>query len=173
MNRKLKNPGNGRFGRMPKKPGDQAKDGGPDQIQNKLRILIVDDNQMIRKAITRLLAVEGVERENISCAENGKRALETVLRDEKKFDIILTDNQMPEMDGEGLIEELGKLGKKDILAKTVLHTSNPDSLTEKTKHAIGGRAFDKAWEREQLKDLMEYVGHNDSVSGWEPKDFSE
>jgi CheY-like chemotaxis protein len=67
------------------------------------RALVVDDDQTLRFAIAEILRQAGhfpVE------AENGLRALE-ILRQAPDFDVILSDIQMPHLDGFGLLDELG------------------------------------------------------------------
>ena len=70
-----------------------------------LRILVADDtkmNQMVLKAMFRKLGVAG-----ITCADNGREALEILTApDAPKFDFVLTDMWMPEMDGVKLVESI-------------------------------------------------------------------
>ncbi len=67
---------------------------GIDQRRFKSRVLLVEDNPVNRKVAVGILKKLGCD---ISIAENGRIALE-VLQD-KRFDVILMDVQMPEMDG--------------------------------------------------------------------------
>ncbi|MBW1721529.1 MAG: response regulator [Deltaproteobacteria bacterium] len=58
------------------------------------RILIVDDDEMVLIALQELLGPEGYEIEAVS------RGLEALKKlDEKKYDLIMLDVIMPEMDG--------------------------------------------------------------------------
>lgn len=65
------------------------------------RALVADDSRAIREAMTRMLAREGYI---VDVAENGARAWE-MLR-EINYDIVLTDLEMPELDGFALIERM-------------------------------------------------------------------
>jgi len=65
-----------------------------------LRVLLVDDSSMSRRYVRHLL--EGMGIRHIFEAENGKAAV-TALAD-TMFDLVLTDYNMPEMDGRALIE---------------------------------------------------------------------
>lgn len=58
------------------------------------RILLVEDNKMNQLVITRLLREMG---NDVEIADNGKYAIDALER--KKYDLILMDIQMPEMDG--------------------------------------------------------------------------
>jgi CheY-like chemotaxis protein len=67
-----------------------------------LRLLVVDDEPRVRQALARLLAREGVE---TRLAEHGLAALE-LLRDDPRFDLVLSDIAMPVLDGPALRERL-------------------------------------------------------------------
>ena len=67
-------------------------------------ILIVDDEESIRVSLEGILSDEGFITESVS---DGKEALER-LTSGKNYLGVITDNHMKEMDGEKLIEELGK-----------------------------------------------------------------
>ncbi len=69
-----------------------------------IRILVVDDMSTMRRIIRTILNQLGYE--NIEEAENGKQAL-AKLRSEK-FDFVVTDWNMPEMDGLTLVQEIRK-----------------------------------------------------------------
>jgi DNA-binding NtrC family response regulator len=58
------------------------------------RILVVDDEDIIRMSCSRTLAPEGYE---IKMAVNGLEGLE--LLGKESFDLVLTDLKMPNMDG--------------------------------------------------------------------------
>ncbi len=59
------------------------------------RILLAEDDEVNREVAIKFLKKLGIHR--ITCAENGKVALEMFEND--RFDLILMDCQMPEMDG--------------------------------------------------------------------------
>lgn len=70
--------------------------------QSSQRILLVDDSPFFRNMLVPLLSVAGYE---VSTAENPVQALS--LRDEgKHFDVIVSDIEMPEMDGFQFAEEV-------------------------------------------------------------------
>jgi class 3 adenylate cyclase len=67
-------------------------------------LLVVDDNEDNRYTLTRRLKREGYE--NLTTANDGKQALE--LLKSKKFDLMLLDIMMPEMNGYEVLEHLKK-----------------------------------------------------------------
>jgi two-component system, chemotaxis family, chemotaxis protein CheY len=71
---------------------------------NKRRVLVVDDSSTIRKIIQHSLRRTDLEIGEILEAGNGKEALNLVQR--FSFDLILTDIDMPVMDGLELLDAL-------------------------------------------------------------------
>jgi DNA-binding NtrC family response regulator len=67
------------------------------------RILVVDDEENTRIALTRLLSREGYD---VQTAANGLEALNTLRR--SSADLIITDLNMPEMNGLAFLRELNR-----------------------------------------------------------------
>jgi two-component system response regulator PilR (NtrC family) len=67
------------------------------------RILVVDDEQIIRESISFVLRKEGYTVEE---APNGKAALE--MHERSPFDIVITDIEMPELRGIDLLEQIAR-----------------------------------------------------------------
>jgi PAS domain S-box-containing protein len=70
-----------------------------------LRILLVEDNAVNRTVATRLLEKRGNQ---VIAACSGQEALDTLEREQWRFDAVLMDIQMPEMDGIETTRELRK-----------------------------------------------------------------
>jgi two-component system cell cycle response regulator CpdR len=60
------------------------------------RVLIAEDEESMRLLVERAIAMDG---HDIAVAEDGAEALEILNRDDGAFDLLLTDIQMPVMDG--------------------------------------------------------------------------
>jgi two-component system, cell cycle response regulator CpdR len=60
------------------------------------RVLIVDDEDSMRMLVARAVAMDGHE---IVTAADGVEALEILSNEQNAFDLLLTDIQMPVMDG--------------------------------------------------------------------------
>jgi two-component system, cell cycle response regulator CpdR len=60
------------------------------------RILIADDEDSMRALVARAIAMDG---HDIVTAQDGAEALEILTREQGAFDLLLTDIQMPIMDG--------------------------------------------------------------------------
>jgi len=68
------------------------------------KALIVDDEELIRDFLSRLLSLEGLE---VKTVEDGFQAIETAKKEE--FDIIFLDIRMPKMDGVEAFKKLKKI----------------------------------------------------------------
>jgi len=71
---------------------------------SKGKILVIDDEDIVRTSCSRTLCPEGYE---VSLAKNGAEGLK--MAGEDKFDLVLTDLKMPDMDG---IEVLRSIREK-------------------------------------------------------------
>lgn len=83
-------------GRAPKKKPDQKK-----TRADAARVLVVDDEEMVRSIVTQLLSLKG---HDVHRAASGAEALDMV--DGNTYDIVFTDFGMPEMTGAELAKTL-------------------------------------------------------------------
>jgi len=115
------------------------------------KILIIEDEEPIRRVLTRILSEES-EGYQISEEENGKLGLNRLLKEE--FDLVLCDIKMPKMDG---IEVLQKAKEKEIFVPFILLTGhgNVDTAVEAMK--IG--AYDFILKPPDLNRLLNAVRH--------------
>jgi two-component system, cell cycle response regulator CpdR len=60
------------------------------------RVLIADDEASMRALVARAIAMDGHE---TVTAQDGAEALEILVREDGNFDLLLTDIEMPVMDG--------------------------------------------------------------------------
>jgi CheY-like chemotaxis protein len=81
------------------------------------RILVVDDEPMVRALIARVLTDEGYE---VVAAANGLAALDAARGAEAGFDLIITNNYMPGLSGPELIAQV----RKDFPDIPILHVDD-------------------------------------------------
>jgi len=79
---------------LPDSPFSLFPDIGTEPFLRHLNILLVEDNEVNRRVATRLLEREG---HHITCATDGRKAVD--MNQQRAFDLVLMDLQMPEMDG--------------------------------------------------------------------------
>jgi CheY-like chemotaxis protein len=60
------------------------------------RILIAEDEEGIRSLVARALSMDG---HSVTTANDGAEALDTLMREQGAFELLLTDIRMPVMDG--------------------------------------------------------------------------
>ena len=60
------------------------------------RVLIADDEESMRRLVARAIGIDGHE---TMVAQDGAEALDILMREDGAFDLLLTDIQMPVMDG--------------------------------------------------------------------------
>ncbi len=120
-------------------------------IEN-VRVLVVDDSPLARKYIIRVLNNMGIEK--ISQAHNGMQGLEIFSRDQTAFDLIVTDYNMPEMDGQQLINSIRRdLG--NTLVPILMVTSEDNQTRLSNVHKAGVSAIcDKPFDPQTVKEML-------------------
>ena len=104
-----------------------------------LAVLVVDDDNISRKIAVSVLNTLGVN--NIVLAKNGAEALETLAKASQSFDLVVTDIEMPEMDGFELARKirLGAVEKFKSIPILMLTGHNTDEYIRKGRiHRVQG-----------------------------------
>ena len=124
-------------------------------MQEKIKLLIVDDSLIIREAIHKHL--KHLDIEVVGTAENGKVALEIFKSADP--DVVTLDITMPEVDGLTVLAEMIKL-KPSI--KVMVVTALSDKATGLKAIKLGAKSFlPKPFTPEKLQDSFQrLVGQN-------------
>ena len=116
-------------------------------------VLIVDDSQTMRKVIRKSVVLSGFAMENCWEAGNGKEALAVVQA--QKVDLILTDFNMPEMNGMEMTQELKKTEKYRQIPIFFI-TAQENETLRKEGAALGVQGFiPKPFQPEIIRDLLQ------------------
>lgn len=92
---------------------DAAKIDGFDFENSRKRILLVEDEEIIRDMIREILLSAGYD---VTTARNGAEAFEMCEASEEKFNLVITDFDMPRMNGRELAEKINAVcGPTDVL----------------------------------------------------------
>lgn len=113
-------------------------------------LLVVDDEPLLRDLLTLLLSKSGYR---VDQAPDGMTALR--MSDEQKYDAILLDMRMPNVDGRSLYERL-KERSADLAARIIFVTgdlANPQ--TASFLQATGNPYLEKPFTRAQLEAVLE------------------
>lgn len=101
--------------------------------KNSVTILVVDDEQMMRDLLTKILSRDGYR---VICAAEGQEALEMIGR--QKVDLIISDMKMPRLNG----FELLKAVKKDFPEiGMIMMTAYGDTYTVKDALLLGADEY--------------------------------
>ncbi|MBD3169288.1 MAG: response regulator [candidate division Zixibacteria bacterium] len=102
-------------------------------MKDKIEILVVDDELEMRNLLDKILKRDGYK---VTLAENGQTALQC-LKD-KKFDIVISDIKMPEMNGFELLKSI-KEEKPDV--GVIMMTGFGDAFTVKDAMILGADEY--------------------------------
>lgn len=125
-----------------------------------INVLIVDDSSSMRAVIKKIISISGFKMDRCFEAGNGKEALDVLARD--WVDVIVSDINMPEMNGFELLENLGK----DSLFKEIPVIVITTEGSEKHMHRaidLGAKGFIKKpfYPEEVKKVLCDVIGVTD------------
>lgn len=85
------------------------------------KILLVDDEAGIRNLLSDALSGEGF---HVTLAKDGQESLDRL--ESNRFDLLITDIQMPRLDGIGLLREMKRAGRRE---RVIIMTGKPMDLT--------------------------------------------
>ena len=125
------------------------------------RILVIDDEPLIREHLKALLALDGHE---IETAEDGRSALEAL--GSRAFHLVVTDLRLPDIDGRDLLAKIRRdnlpmgvivlTGYGDTtVAMEAMRAGADDFLTKPFEPERLRRVVDRVLERRQLVDELE------------------
>ncbi len=112
------------------------------------KLLLVDDTELFLKSFERLLSREGYL---VTTAKNGLEAMDCIARD--SFDLVVTDIEMPEMDGIELLRRIQGL-KKDLAI--IVLTAFGSTETEDEAMSLGASEYlEKPLDIDYIKEVIE------------------
>lgn len=114
-----------------------------------MRILIAEDHAELRELLEFSLVDEGHE---VISAKDGEEACRIFCHDERGFDYVITDYQMPRKNGLALIIDIRR-SKPD--QKVVLVSADPPQMTDTLRKAVGDfPVLQKPYDRADLFNLL-------------------
>jgi len=115
-----------------------------------LKVLVVDDSKMARNHIKRVLGGLGIV--NFTEADDGIAAIPLI--ENAFFDFVVTDYNMPQMDGKALIEYIrNKSNQQSIPVLMVTSENNENSLAAVEQAGVSG-ICDKPFETDTVREII-------------------
>lgn len=140
------------------------------------KLMIVDDSPVMRAFVRRTVEVTGLEVSSYLEAGDGRDALSQLRRAREQgpgaqVDLILTDINMPVMDGEGLLEELRRDSSLRGIPVVVVSTDSTDQRMGKLME-LGARSYvRKPFPPEKLGEVLAGIFPELAVSGLDGSGF--
>jgi two-component system chemotaxis response regulator CheY len=124
--------------------------------------MIVDDSPVMRAFVRRTLEIAGFGIENCAEASNGAEALEKLSGAD--IDLILTDINMPVLDGEGLLRALRSDPELSRIPVVVVSTDSTEQRVDALM-GLGARGYlKKPFQPEKLSGILCGI-----LPEWEPE----
>jgi two-component system chemotaxis response regulator CheY len=119
-----------------------------------LKTLVVDDSPLARKHICRVLGNLGIH--DITTAENGRQAVSII--ESTFFDLVVTDYNMPEMDGETLTRFIRENStQRSIPILMVTSEGDQSRLSAVQQAGVSGicdKPFDTLCVKQMIRQLL-------------------
>ena len=144
-----------RYNKMVK--SDKGKIGGIEKMNEKISVLIADDNNEFTKTLKKFLNNDE-EIEVVGTAKDGEEAIEEIK--EKEPDICLLDMIMPQIDGLGVLEKLQLIKLKKRPMFIMISAVGQEKITQKAL-SLGAdyyivKPFDIQILVERIKQIKNY-----------------
>jgi CheY-like chemotaxis protein len=120
-------------------------------VSERIRILLVDDEQLILKSLRRLLSRGPFD---VAVASSGPEAL--AYLEQNTVDVIVSDYKMPGMTGIEFLREAAPRWP-DVRRCMLTAQADNDILEEALRDGLLHRAFKKPWDNRALVEALQSV----------------
>lgn len=122
--------------------------------EHPLRVLIVDDELLIRWALTERLSEQG---HSVAQADTGAGALRVLHDAHEPMDVVLLDLRLPDSDGLGLLEAIRR---ESPTSAVVMMTAHGSAETATEAHNLGAYAvMAKPFDLDQVEPVLVKAHH--------------
>lgn len=111
-------------------------------------ILFVDDDPHMQKMVELFMRNSP---HRLTCARNGRSALKMLVNN--SFDLIITDIQMPELDGLSLIEEIRKTDLE--IPIVIISAFGQDKMSQRAIQKGAAKILNKPFDSNQLLNVID------------------
>jgi DNA-binding NtrC family response regulator len=137
-----------------------ANDKSKGEIELTNKVLVADDEFLIRWSLSEALSKEGYE---VKIVEDGNKALETI--NSEFFDFVITDLMMPGINGWEVLERIREAYPKTRVVIITAHSTKDTETTAKERGAYG--YIEKPEIIDKVKALLRGMGPHD-LNHWPP-----
>ena len=121
----------------------------PEEHLHRPRVLIIDDDELVLSALQNLFQLKS--HYELDTETNPTRAARLLMR--KRFDVVISDFLMPEMDGIQLLEIAARLQPR---ATRILLTGYGDNRRiQRAVRDLGFHYMDKPWDNAAILEIVE------------------
>lgn len=118
-------------------------------------VLVVDDSAAMRAVIQKIVKMSGFEVETFLQAGNGIEALDVLA--EQKVDLVLSDINMPTMDGMQLLKKIKVDEVIEALPVVMVSTEGSLERQEEAKNMGADGYLKKPFAPEDVRELLEGI----------------
>lgn len=118
------------------------------------RVLAVDDSATVRQVVQSTLEGAGYQ---VVLAEDGQKALGVLTEQKNRFDMVLTDLNMPNLNGIDLIREVRSLPEHRFIPVLMLTSEDQADLKKAGKLAGASCWLNKPFKPENLLSIVKMV----------------
>lgn len=124
----------------------------------KLNILIADDTGFLRDALCKILIEIGFEKQNIYECENGKIAFDKLKNSKGHFDIVLSDWNMPILNGLDFLKLVRASNDyfKTIPFVLITTVSEKEKIIEAINYQVSAYLI-KPVEPKKLRETLDFI----------------
>lgn len=115
-----------------------------------IRVLVVDDSKMARNFVSRVLRSLGIER--LTEASDGSEAIEIIK--ENTFDLVVTDYNMPEVNGKELTEYIRNESEQSHIPVLMVSSESNEAHLSNIEQSGVNAMCDKPFEPENVKRIL-------------------
>lgn len=115
-----------------------------------VRVLLVDDSAMARKHISKILSNLGAR--NITEAHDGQEAIE--LLKEMEFDLVVTDYNMPHVDGEELLRYIRNESEQSYVPVLMVTSEQNEATLNNIQQSGVSGLCDKPFDTDVVRKLL-------------------
>lgn len=118
-----------------------------------MKVLVVDDSRLARRHMTKVLTKIGILDEQVTQAEDGQDAVEKLKQE--NFDVVFTDCNMPQMDGEELLKYIRQHDELNNLPVIMVTSERNETKIGSIKSNGVTAMMDKPFDAPHVKSLLE------------------